>query len=162
MRWSRLSVFVASVAVLGCAPRGITPQQRAVEEQFVGDRMNEWTTALNNREIENLTALYHNVPALSVIWPSGQRSIGFEAQEQAVQNMYNQAQYMNFVTQSPETDILSEEWAVTSYRYSLDVRYFDTRRELWSGFGTLLWAKDATDQLWKIHLQHLSVTPPGQ
>jgi hypothetical protein len=42
------------------------------------------------------------------------------------------------------------------------VRYFDTRRELWSGYGTLLWTKDPTDELWKIHLQHLSVTPPGQ
>lgn len=162
MRWSRLTVFVASVAVLGCAGSTLTPQQRAVEEQFVGDRMTEWTTALNNREIENLNALYHNDPGLSVIWPSGRRAIGFEDQERAVQDMYNLAQYMNFVTQSPETDILTPGWAVTTYRYSLDVRYFDTRRELWSGFGTLLWTKDATDGLWRIHLQHLSVTPPGQ
>ncbi len=162
MRWSKLSVFVASVAVLGCTAPRLTPRQRAVEEQFVGDRMNEWTTALNNREIETLTALYQNEPGLSVIWPSGQRSLGYEDQQRAVQDMYNMAQYMNFVTQSPETEILSADWAVTTYRYSLDVRYFDTRRELWSGFGTLLWNKDATDGLWRIRLQHLSVTPPTQ
>ncbi len=128
----------------------------------MGDRMTEWATALNNREIENLTAMYYNDPGLRVIWPSGRRSIGFEDQQLAVQDMYNMAQYMNFVIQSPETDILSDTWAVTSYRYSLDVRYFDTRRELWAGFGTLVWIKDATDGLWKIDLQHLSVTPPGQ
>ncbi|MCZ6917520.1 MAG: DUF4440 domain-containing protein [Gemmatimonadetes bacterium] len=162
MRWSRLSAFVASVAVLGCSAPSLTPNQRTVEEQFVADRLTEWGTALNNREIENLTALYQDAPDLRVIWPSGRRAIGFEEQKQAIQDFYNLAQYMNFVTQSPGTEILSPGWAVTSFRYSLDIRYFDTRRELWAGFGTLVWIKDATDGLWRIHLQHMSVNPPGQ
>ncbi len=162
MRWSRLSAFVASVAVLGCSAPSLTPKQRAVEEQFVADRLNEWATSLNNREIEDLTALYQDAPVLSVVWPSGRRAIGFEEQQQAIQDLYNLAQYMNFVTQSPTTEILSPGWAVTAFRYSLDTRYFDTRRELWAGFGTLVWIKDATDGLWRIHLQHMSVNPPGQ
>ena len=157
MRWTRMSVVLASVAVLGCQVPALTPQQRAVEQQIVRDRFTAWTTALNNKELDSLLAMYDTDPGLSVAWPDGRLALGIEEQQAATQDFYNTVQYMNFVPQNPEVEVLSVAVAIVRFRHSMDLRYFDTRMVLFAGHGTLVWAKDAVDGVWRIHRQHISV-----
>ena len=159
MRWSRLSLALACGAVLGCEAPGLSPQQREVEEQFLEDRLTEWTTALNNRATENLAGIYENSPGLTVVWADGRRALGHEEQQQAIQDLYNTAEQLNFVTQSPVIDVLTSSVAVVTFRHSMDIRFFDTRRQLSSGYGTLVFVKDEADDVWRIRTQLISITP---
>lgn len=162
MRWSRLSVALASVAIVGCGPRDLTLQQRVVEEASVGERVTDWTTALNNRESEDLQGMYENSPTLDVVWPDGRRVMGFEEQQQAIEDFFDSVEQLNFLVQSPDVEILAPRVALVSFRHSMDVRFVDNRRELGSGHGTLVWIKSETDDVWRIQRQHLSVMPPRQ
>ena len=51
MRWSTLSVAILSVILVGCATPELTRQERMVQRDFVSNRMTDWTTALNNKEL---------------------------------------------------------------------------------------------------------------
>ncbi len=159
MRRSILSTAIVSVALLGCESPDLTRQQRAVEEQSVRGRVNAWTQALNNRELENLAGMYENFPDLTVMWLEGSKAVGFEQYEAMIEDFYGRARFMNFAMQSPHVDVLSSTVAIVTFRHSVDVQWFDTRRDVWAGFGTLVFVKDSKDGLWRIHAQHISVNP---
>lgn len=159
MRRSILSTVIVSVALLGCESPDLTAKQRAVEEQFVQGRVNAWTTALNNRELEDLAGMYENSPDLTVMWLEGAKSVGFEEYEAMIADFYGRARFMNFAAQSAYVDVLSSTVAIVTFRHSVDVQWFDTRRDVWAGYGTLVFVKDSEDNLWKIHTQHISVNP---
>ena len=99
MRWSTLSVMIAGAACLGCEPPSLSQQQRAVEEQFLANRVSEWSTALNNSTLDTvpeetgardtLLALYEDSPDVHAVWPDGRYAIGFEAVEQSIADSYN-------------------------------------------------------------------------
>ena len=157
MRRSILSTAIVSVALLGCESPDLTWQQRAVEEQFVQGRVNAWTKALNNKEFEDLAGMYENSPDLTVMWLKGAKAVGFEEYEAMIADFYGRARFMNFAAQSPHVDVLSAAVAIVTFRHSVDVQWFDTRRDVWAGYGTLVFVKDSEDDLWKIHTQHISV-----
>jgi len=159
MRWSILSAAIASVALLGCESPDLTLRQRAVEEQFVQGRVNAWTKALNNKEFEDLAGMYENSPDLTVMWLEGTKAVGFEEYEAMIADFYGRAHLINFAAQSAHVDVLSSTVAVVTFRHSVDVQWFDTRRDVWAGFGTLVFMKDSEDDLWRIHTQHISVNP---
>ena len=157
MRRSMLSTAIVSVALLGCDPPDLTRQQRAVEEQFVQGRVNAWTTALNNKEPENLAGMYENSPDLTVMWLEGAKTVGFDEYEDMIADFFRRSVFMNFGAQSPHVEVLSSTVAVVTFRHSVDVQWVDTRRDVWAGYGTLVFVKDSEDNLWKIHTQHISV-----
>ena len=159
MRWSRCSVAIASVFLLGCESPGLSRQQRAVEEQTVQNRVTEWTNALNNRAVEDLMGLYLNSPDLSVLWIEGNTAKGFDEFDQMIQNFYMNSSFMNFAVQSPEVDVLTATVAVVAFRHSVDIQWLDTQRDLWAGHGTLVFTKDPVDERWKIRRQHVSLNP---
>jgi len=159
MRWSTLSVAIVSVVLVGCARPELTRQERMVQEGFVSDRMTQWTTALNNKELDDLAALYDQSPDMTVLWIEGAKTVGFEAYEQMIQDFYGRARFMNFASQNPEVDVITSTVAIVSFRHSVDVQWFDSRRDVWAGDGTLVWVKDPADNLWKIHVQHISIRP---
>jgi ketosteroid isomerase-like protein len=159
MRRSILSTAIVSVALLGCGSPDLTRQQRAVEEQSVERRVNDWTKALNNKELEDLAGMYVNSPDLTVMWLEGAKAVGFEEYEAMTADFYGRASFMNFAAQSPHVDVLSSTVAIVTFRHSVDVQWFDTRRDVWAGFGTLVFVKDSEDGLWRIHTQHISVNP---
>lgn len=159
MRWSKGFVVFAGAVVLGCQAPELTRQQRAVEEQFVRDRFTAWTEAWNNREIDSLKAAYGE-DGVTAVWPGGIVVDGAQQQRDAIDSFYNNVQYMNFVPQSPAVEVLSATVAIVRFRHSMDLRYADTRRELSSGQGTLVYVK-GEDGVWKIHRQHLSVSSTG-
>ena len=157
MRRSMLSTAIVSVALLGCEPPDLTRHQRAVEEQFVHGRVNAWTTALNNKELGDLAGMYENSPDLTVMWLEGAKAVGFEEYEAMIADFFRRSVFMNFAAQSPYVDVLSSTVAVVTFRHSVDVQWVDTRRDVWAGYGTLVFVKDSEDNLWKIHTQHISV-----
>jgi len=152
-----LSTAIVSVALLGCEPPDLTRHQRAVEEQFVRGRVNAWTTALNNKEPEDLAGMYENSPDLTVMWLEGAKAVGFDEYEAMIADFFRRSVFMNFAAQSPYVDVLSSTVAVVTFRHSVDVQWVDTRRDVWAGYGTLVFVKDSEDNLWKIHTQHISV-----
>ncbi len=159
MRRSILSTVIASVVLLGCGSPDLTRQQRAVEEQTVERRVTAWTKALNNKELEDLAGMYQSSPDLTVMWLEGAKTVGFEEYEAMITDFYGRARFMNFAAQSPHVDMLSSTVAVVTFRHSVDVQWFDTRRDVWAGFATLVFVKDFEDGLWRIHTQHISVNP---
>ena len=159
MRWSILSTAIVSVALLGCESPDLTLRQRVGEEQFVQGRVNAWTKALNNKEFEDLARMYENSPDLTVMWLEGTKAVGFEEYEAMIAGFYGRARFMNFAAQSAHVDVLSSTVAVVTFRHSVDVQWFDTRRDVWAGFGTLVFVKGSEDGIWRIHTQHISVNP---
>jgi ketosteroid isomerase-like protein len=159
MRWSTLSVAVAGVVLVGCATPELTRQQRMVEEGFVNDRVTAWTTALNNKELDDLAALYDQSPDMTVLWLEGSKATGPDEYGQMIQDFYARARFMNFAAQGADVDVITATVAVVTLRHSVDVQWFDTRRDVWAGHTTLVFVKDPTDGLWKIHTQHVSVNP---
>ena len=159
MRWSTLCVVLSGAAVVGCEPPTFTLQQRAVEEQFINNRLSVWTTALNNGDQDTLIGLYDTSAWLSVVWPDGRSAIGFDELEQSIADTYNLWDMVNYGPISPDVDIIDERVAVVNYRHSLDIRFVDTRRQVSSGHTTLVFVKDEEDGLWRIRRQHISVNP---
>ena len=157
MRWSICSVAIASVVLLGCEPPELTRRQRAVEEQAVLSRVTAWATALNNKELDDLGELYENSPALSVLWIEGITTSGFEDFDTGIRDFYGRARFMNFALQSPQVDVLTATVAIVTFRHSVDVVWFDTRRDVWAGHGTLVLIKDPVDERWRIRRQHISM-----
>ena len=160
MRWSTCSVAIASVFLLGCESPGLSRQQRAVDEETLQNRVTDWTNALNNRAVEDLTGLYLNSPDLSVLWIEGITARGFEEFDQMIKDFFEHASFMNFAVQSPQVDVLTATVAVVTFRHSVDIQWFDNQRDLWAGHGTLVFTKDPVDERWKIRRQHVSLNPP--
>ncbi len=159
MRWSTFSVAITSVVLLGCEVPELTRQQRAVDEEAVQNLVTAWATALNNRELEDLAPLYVNSPDLSVLWIEGNTARGFEEFHETMQDFYGRTRFLNFSVQSPQVDVLAKNVAVVTFGHSVDVVWFDTRRDVWAGHGTLVLTKDPVDERWRIHRQHVSVNP---
>ena len=160
MRWSKLSVALAGAALLGCEPPSMTQQQAAVETQFLNGRVSEWTTAVNNGALDTLLALYERSPYVMVVWPDGRKAVGTEENEQKIEDNYNLWEMVNYGPISPEVDLLNDHVAVVAFSHSLDIRFFDSRRQVASGHTTLVFVKDETDGIWRIRTQHMSINPP--
>lgn len=157
MRWSTLCVVLLGAAVIGCEPATFSRQQRAVAEQFIGNRLSAWTTALNNGAQDTLIGLYDTSPQLNVVWPDGRWAVGFDELEQSIADTYNLWDMVNYGPINAQVDLIDEQVAVVTYRHSLDIRFVDTRRQVSSGHTTLVFVKDEEDGLWKIRRQHISV-----
>ena len=155
MRWSTCSVAIAGVFLLGCEAPELTRQQRAVDEEALQNLVTAWATALNNRVLEDLAPLYVHSPDLSVLWIEGNTATGFEEFDQMMQDFYGRAEFMNFALQNPEVDVLTATVALVTFRHSMDIRWFDTRRDVWGGHGTLVLTKDPVDERWRIRRQHV-------
>ena len=157
MRWSTLCVVLLGAAVMGCEPATFTRQQRAVEEQFINNRLSVWTTALNNGAQDTLIALYDTSPRLNVVWPDGRWAVGFDELEQSIADTYDMWEMVNYGPINAQVDLINKQVAVVTYRHSLDIRFVDTRRQVSSGHTTLVFVKDEDDGMWRIRRQHISV-----
>ena len=163
MRRSSPIAVSAAAALLACAGDELTIRQRLISEHDVTARYETWVRSMNNRDTDSLAALYHQVPELRVVWPDGRVSRGWEDVRTAQTAFFDGIERVNFVPQAREVAILSSTVAVTMLGYSLDVARFGGRRdEPASGIVTLIWVNDETDGLWKVHSQHVSVTPPPE
>ena len=153
----RVASTVALVAVLACQAPGMTTQQRIQFRDAVTARFDGWVTAMNSGNRDEILAYYHEHDQLLVFWPDGTVANGFEGQRLQLHNFLNATRYMNFVTSQARTELLGARTALSTFGHSTDVISQDSGREVSPGRGTILWIRDPVDDVWKIHVQQLSV-----
>ena len=158
MRRPVLLAAVAMIVASGCAQE-MSRSDRAVQEQILQDRVTAWSRVLNNRDTDSLAAFYHQVPELSVAWPDGRRTRGWEEEQAAQQEFFRGILTLNLVVQDAVTEVLGFDAALTTFRYSADVILSSTERDIFSGLGTLVWTKPDRSDTWVIHAEHVSRNP---
>ncbi len=128
-------------------------RERAVEGQAVEERFHAFVRLMNNAKVDSVLAFYNQSPGLRVMWSDGTRAEGYEAAEQAWKDFYSNINYMNFVAQNPEVEVLSKDVALTTFRHSTDVVLAGGQRmPVSSGQGAIVWVKDRANE-WKVHTQ---------
>jgi len=161
MQRSRLLLVLACVAVVACT-RDMTRRDVLLQQQRVEERVNSWVRTMNNARVDSLLLFYHDVPELRVLWANGKKSSGFEETEQALRDFYAGIQYMNMALSELEVQVLDRNVAEATFRHSTDIVGADNqRRPVSAGQGVLVLFRDASDNLWKIHTQILSVNQPS-
>lgn len=158
MRRSVLLAGVTAAVLSGCAQE-MSRSERSVQEQILRDRLTAWSRVLNNRDADSLAAFYHQVPDLTVAWPDGRRTRGWEEESAAQREFFRGVATMNFVVQDAAVEVLGFNAALTTFRYSADLFLTSTEREIFSGLGTLVWTRPEGSNTWAIHLEHISRTP---
>lgn len=158
MRWSMLLPWALAAALVACTPQ-LSQQDRAVEEQAVQRQVQLWEQSLNSVKPDSMALVYEKSPAFSAAWPDGRRTSGWEEEEQAQRDFAMRTTALNFDVQQPVIEILSPSIAVTTFSHTTDVTDSLSGRALYSGRGTIVWVKDRTEKVWKIHTLQVSRTP---
>lgn len=146
---------VAGIALTGCAQE-MSRAERSVQEQILSDRLTGWSRTLNNRDADSLAAFYHQAGTLTVAWPDGRRTRGWEEEAAAQQEFFRGIATLNIALQDQAVEVLDSDVAVTTFRYSADLILTSTDRDIFSGQGTLVWVKPEGSDTWVIHAEHLS------
>jgi hypothetical protein len=162
MRWSKLLPLALAVSLVACAPRQLTQQERAVEEQLIQGRIQLWEQAMNTLKPDSMGMLYEQSAGFSEAWPDGKLTRGWDQQEQALKDFTARTKSFNFDVQDPVIDILTPAVAVVTFRHASDVADSVSARALYSGLGTMVWVKDRSDQVWKIHTLQISRNPAAE
>ncbi|GIW52709.1 MAG: hypothetical protein KatS3mg081_2064 [Gemmatimonadales bacterium] len=161
MRWYRVPSVLAVLTLFACAPSDeVSPAEQAVEEQVIRDLILAWERGVNSLKWDSVTMFYHKSPDMVAIWSDGRRTEGWEAESTATAEFLARTTALNFDVQEPSTQVLSRRVALTTFRHAIDLTDSLTGRQLFSGYGTLVWIKDPTDNRWKIHARQISRNPP--
>jgi hypothetical protein len=159
MRWSKLLPLALALALVACAPQKLTQQERAVEEQLIQGRVELWEKAMNTLKPDSMGLLYEQSPGFSEAWPDGKMIRGWDQQQQTLKDFTARTKSFNFDVQDPVIDVLTPQVAVVTFRQASDVADSVSARALYSGLGTMVWVKDPSDKLWKIHTLQISRNP---
>jgi len=152
-----LLVLLAGAPLASCTPT-MTPQERSVEEQMVRDRTTAWVRALNNRQVDSLATYYLQAPELTVAWPGGQRTGGWEEESAAQREAFRGLSTLNLVAQDVRVEVLAPNVAVATFRHSTD-EIRGTDRDLFTGHGTMIWIKPDPRGRWVIRALQMSRSP---
>ena len=162
MRSSRWILILTCASALACSPPSMSPRQQGLIHQAVEVQLNSWVRAINNRESDSVLTFYRQSPELTVVWADGQVSHGWNEQEVVLKERFGAIERINFVKQNVQIEILSRDFALATFRHSLDVMSTGgVRQRPASGSATLLWARNPDDDSWRIYTQHVSVKPPS-
>jgi ketosteroid isomerase-like protein len=152
-----LLVLLASAPLASCAPK-MTPQERSVEEQVVRDRATSWVRAFNNRQLDSLATFYLQTPELTVAWPDGQRTSGWEEESAAQREAFRGLSTVNLVAQDVRVEVFAPNVAAATFRHSTD-EIRGTERDLFAGHGTMIWIKPDPRGQWLIRALQMSRSP---
>ena len=161
MQKSSVLLVLGVAFVMACQPPEMTRSDAMQYQQQVEGRVELWAQMMNNGKRDDVLAMYHQVPDLLVIRPTGAVSRGFEEERRMLEGFFKGIQYMNLVLQSPTTQVLGSRTAVTTFGHSTDIIGNEGRRRpVTAGRGTIIWVRDRSDDVWKIHLLQLSANAP--
>ena len=116
------SILIAGVTslTLAACTQDLGPQQRRVEEEAIRERLRSWERAVNSQSLEVMNAFSHQTPDVTFAWSDGVRTRGW-AEESIVRNeRFTNISEFNFVVQESIVDLLTSEWALVTFRFSLD------------------------------------------
>ncbi len=155
-----LVIGLACVGLAACQP-SMSRQERAVEEQVIRDQLTAWTRAFTNRQQDSLAMFYHQSPDLTVAWPDGKRSSGWEEEQQAQRAFFSQAGQVNLVLQDVRVEVFTPTLAQVTFRHTADLIVGDInpQRRYFTGSGTMIWMKPDARGSWVIHTEQISETP---
>ncbi len=120
MKRPKLFMVLGCVLLMACNADMSLRQMRETE-QAIESQLDTWVRALNNKELDTLLALHMQLDDLRVIRPDGSVMRGWEQEEAAHTAMFDAMERMNFVAQRPEIQILTPEYAITTFGHSTDV-----------------------------------------
>ena len=151
------TVVFLSLAV-ACSGGEISVRRQFLAQSGVSVQFDTWVRSINNENQDSLALLYHQVPELRVLNADGTVSRGWEETRDKWAEFFEGSGSVNFVADGLEYDVVNGDVVLVSFRYSLNTERSDgTRDPTLSGLGTIAWIHDRVDDLWKIHMQHLSV-----
>lgn len=159
MRRSIVLPLALAAALAACGPKRLSQQEMAVEEETIKNQITLWGRSLNSVKPDSMGLVYEHSPAFSAAWPDGKRTSSWDEEEQAQRDFAATTTAFNFDLQDPVIEILSPTIALTAFSHSTDVTDSLSGRALYSGRGTIVWVKDHTDKVWKIHRLQISRTP---
>jgi hypothetical protein len=136
-----------------------------VEEEAVGARLQTWARGMNNRWIDTIAAVYEHSSTMTVAWPTGRVSKGWDDERNAEKEFFESISFMNLGVQNPSTVIISPTVAVTTFLHSTDIVINGQRQPVTSGPATFVWVKDLSEQKpadqWKLHAAQWSSVAPA-
>ena len=148
-----------AILTIGCA-QPLSRPDRAVQQQIVQDRMTEWARAFNSKDLAQLATFYHQDLEVTVAWPDGRRTRGWDEESVMQEQFFLQVNRMNLVLQDPTVRVFTKEIAIVTFRHSDDIVSMNTDRDIYAGQGTMVWQR-GEDDIWRIRAQHLSRDPGG-
>lgn len=155
---SVILAVVAGSAFSACSTPELSPQERNVQATIVEERIEQMTRYLNNRSLDSLFTMFGESPGVSLVWWDGTRAVGGQAIEDAISAQFNRVQFQSFGPQNPQVQILSDNAAVATFGFSMDIVRNDTSRDPFAGRGVIIWTRNA-DGPWTIHTKQLSRNP---
>ena len=156
MTRSGLLAAMACAVAIGCTSSELPPQDRAVQEQALGDRVQSWSRIFNNRDRDSLATFYEDNMQVTMVMPTGDRYQGWDEVSAALRDFYRSIARVNLVLQDVRVDVITRDVAVTAFRHSTDIILASTDRDLYSGQGVLVWVRDKETDMWKIRVQIMS------
>jgi ketosteroid isomerase-like protein len=160
-----LLIGLACVALAGCE-RPLTPQQRAVAEQALRDRVTGWARTFSNRERDSLASYYEQTPEFTFAWPAGQRTNGWADESKHQQDFFTAVTQTNLVLQDLKVEVLTGSVALVTFRHSADFIVggsgANPSRHYFTGSGTMVWVRADPKAPWLLHAGQVSETPPVQ
>ena len=165
---TKMLVAICCATLLACTQE-MSRRERLMETEAVQQRFTAWVqtqndlfvNGLNRSLLDSLGTYYEHTDALEGFWPTGGRTVGWEQFNDRMGQFYARFQSMNVVVTDPSVELFGPNAALTTFRHSTDVLLGPRARVVHPGAGTLMWAKDPTDGVWRIHLQHLSWDAPS-
>ncbi len=156
MRHASLAL-IAICLLLACSREETSVRQRFLAQSSVSVQFENWTRVFNNMDRDSLALIYHQVPELRVIHSDGSMSRGWTEERDRLSDFFGGVERVNLVTEGLETEVISEDLVLATFRHALAIERVDGQRDpRVSGPGTMVWIKDPADEIWKIHMEHLS------
>ena len=161
MKRSNVVLVLLCAAMVACAQE-MTQREEALARQAVRDRASAWVKAMNSAQLDSIATFYLQAPELTVLWPDGRRTEGWDSTRVAIREFYGGINYMNFVVSEVEVQVLSPDAALSLLRHSTDIVQRNGQRlPVQAGQGSVLWVKDPEDNQWKIDMSHIAVSSPS-
>lgn len=143
------------VATLVACGGGTDPVNDRVAEANVLARLQGWVKAWNIHNPDSLALFYAQKPYLTVVWPSGGRTLGWTQESNLQHTFMPTVTVTNLAPQSPRVILVRKELALVSFPFTLDLAAGGSR-EIGSGEATMLWQNEGGG--WRIYAAHLSYT----
>ena len=145
----------AALAVILAACGGTDPVNDPPLVAEVQARFEAWVTAWNARQPAGLEPFYLHKPHLTVAWPNGERTRGWDEEAALQRRLLPTVSVMNLDPQAPTIVLVRRDLALVTFAFSLDMLAGGTR-QIGPGQGMMLWQKEG--RAWVIWAAQMSLT----
>jgi len=153
----RRLVLGATLAVTLAACGGTDPATDPPAAAEVQARFQAWVRAWNAARPEGLDPFYLHKSHLSVAWPNGDRTLGWEQEAALQRRILPTVTAMNLDVQQPAVVLVRRNLALVTFPFTLDMSAGGTR-QIGPGQGMMLWQREG--RAWVIYAAQISLTRP--